>query len=163
MRTSRISRDTKIISTLAASRTRRPLRQIPSHTNPTIRDFALNAAEARRVARGTGYESESAHDHVLRASVSDSELSSVPEDSGSDGEVKKSRKRKRGQNALPITTGVKSGSKEISISAIASPKKGNGIAKKARRAPVKKSATRKTGTHGLYCSRKTDMVSKASL
>jgi len=81
--------------------------------------------------------------------VSDSELSSIPEDSDSYGEVKKSRKRKRGQNALPATTGVKSEGKEISLSAIASPKKGNGIANKARRAPVKKSATRKTGTHAL--------------
>jgi endonuclease-3 len=149
MRTSRISRDTKIISTLAASRTHRPLRQIPSHTNPTIRDFAPNAAEAGRVARGTEHESESAHNHGVRTSVSDSELSSVPEDLGSDGEVNKSRKRKRGQNALLATTGVKSESKEISLLAIASPKKGNGIAKKARRAPVKKSATRKTGTHGF--------------
>lgn len=150
MRTSRISRDTKVISTLAASRARRPLRQTPSHTRAAIRDLAPNAAETGHVARTTEYESGSAHDSgdQALASESESELSSVPEDSGSDGYVEESRKRKRGQNALPVTRAIKTESKDVSISTIESPKKGSGTAKKTRRVPVKKSATRKTGTHG---------------
>lgn len=142
MRTSRISRDTKIISTLTASRTRqRPLRHARSNANPAIRDFALNAVEAGRVARGTARESESTHNNGTHASDSDSELSSVPEDSGDEeGALMKSKKRKRGQDVPPPVTSVKRESKELSISAIASPKK-NVPAKKARRVPAKKIVT----------------------
>lgn len=66
---------------------------------------------------------------------SDSELSSVPDASGSEGrETNPSRKRKRRQ-AAPVM--LKRESKEVSITSIASPKKA-GKPKKARRVPAKK-------------------------
>jgi HD-GYP domain-containing protein (c-di-GMP phosphodiesterase class II) len=81
--------------------------------------------------------------------VSDSELSSAPEDSSSGREETKSRKRKRRQDALPVATVVKSESKEMSMSAIATSEKANGTAKKTRRIPMKKTNTKRTGTHEL--------------
>ncbi|KAF2185702.1 DNA glycosylase [Zopfia rhizophila CBS 207.26] len=135
MRTSRISRDTsKIISSLSATRAPRSFRQTRSGANAAIRDFALNAVEAGNVAREGGRESEKADGNEDRDP--DSELSSVPEYSDSDdGEMVTSRKRKRGQTT---TTSFKCESKETSITATASPKKGNSRLKKARRVPAKK-------------------------
>ncbi|KAF2126901.1 DNA glycosylase [Dothidotthia symphoricarpi CBS 119687] len=129
MRTSRIARDTSRI--LAASRAQRPLR----HSGP----------------------STSARTNNENAALdSDSSLSSVP-DVSSDAETEwgsKKRKRNRG------VAGVKSEGEEVALGAIASPEqakkqaraRGKGmdnqgvkseaspVKKKARRAPVKKSA-----------------------
>lgn len=140
MRTSRISRDTsKIISSLAASRTQRPVRQTRSGANVSIRDSALNTVEAGHVARRGGNESELAANHENKES--DSELSSAPEDSGSDaGGAVASKKRKRGQD-VPIVTSIKRESKEISVTEVPSPRRGNGKPKKARRVPAKKTVT----------------------
>ncbi|KAJ4305736.1 alpha,alpha-trehalase nth1 [Kalmusia sp. IMI 367209] len=123
MRTSRISRDTSRI--LAATRNR-PLRR-------TRAANALNTVEAGGVAKVGKRESESAvHD---AAAHTDSELSSVPDDSASDsGEARASRKRKRGQ-AAPVV--VKREARDVSITAIASPKK-EPKPKKARRVPAKR-------------------------
>ncbi|KAF2710029.1 DNA glycosylase, partial [Pleomassaria siparia CBS 279.74] len=147
MRTSRISRDTKKISTLAASRSyQRPLRQARTLSNPPIRDFSLNALDARRVARGTGRESELEYikNNGNNVSGSESELSSVPEDSGDEytetaAAAAKSRKRKREQSASPVAASVKREIKEISLTAIASPKR-KATTTKARRAPAQKQA-----------------------
>ncbi|KAF2822135.1 DNA glycosylase [Ophiobolus disseminans] len=122
MRTSRISRDTSRI--LVARRTQRTLRQTRSGANIATRN-------ADSVTDGLKRE-----DHA----ASDSELSSVPADSGSDGEARPLKKRKRGQDT-PII--VKNESKEVSIATIDSPKRAS-KPKKARRAPAKKV----TGTDG---------------
>jgi hypothetical protein len=111
MRTSRVSRDTSRI--LAASRTQRTLRQTRSVANITAQ------------ANGANLKKEAS---------SDSELSSIPADSGSDGDARPAKKRRTAQDA-PMT--VKHESKEISIAAIASPKK-ESKPKKARRASAKK-------------------------
>jgi len=137
MRTSRISRDTNAIATLAASRAQRPLRQGRSLANRPTRDSALNDTEAGRVTRRTRHESASGG-NGKKVSDTDSELSSVPEDSDSERSETRSRKRKRGQDASPVATNVKCESKEISMAAIASPVKGRGAAKKPRRVPAKK-------------------------
>src|SRR5438128_663671 len=116
MRTSRISRDTSRI--LAVNRTQRASRQTRSGTN---------------IATGTATPSagrQAQEDNT----TSDSELSSVPEDSVSDGENRPLKKRKRGQNAPVI---VKNEIEEVSITTIASPKKASNT-KKARRTPAKK-------------------------
>lgn len=137
MRTSRISRDTsKVLSSLAATRTQRPLRGTRAGANATIRDFALNAVEAGHVASAPVGESEPPDNQENIGS--DSGLSSPPEDSGSEGaDVMASRKRKRGQDA-PVATSIKREVKEISVTDVASPKKVNTKPKKARRAPAKK-------------------------
>lgn len=130
MRTSRISRDTSRF--VAATRAHPPLRQTRSGARPAIRDFSLNTDEAGRVARNGKRESAPVVHHG--DTRSESELSSVP-DSGSEGEeALGSRKRKRGQ-AVPVA--VKEETKELSITAIASPEKGS-KPKKARRVPAKK-------------------------
>jgi endonuclease-3 len=113
MRTSRVSRDTSRI--LAASRTQRTLRQTRSSANIATQ------------SKGGGPKSED-------TASSDSELSSIPADSASDGEARPAKKRRTAQNA-PIA--LKHESKEVSIATIASPKKENKL-KKARRAPAKK-------------------------
>jgi endonuclease-3 len=113
MRTSRVSRDTSRI--LAASRAQRTLRQtrsaanIASHTN------------------GSGLKQE---EHA----TSDSELSSAPEEAGSDAEQRPVKRRKAGRNAHTV---VKHETEELAIAAIASPKKEAKL-KKARRVPAKK-------------------------
>jgi endonuclease-3 len=61
-------------------------------------------------------------------------LSSIPAESGSDGEARPAKKRRTAQDA---SVTVKHESKEISITTIASPKK-ESKPKKARRAPAKK-------------------------
>jgi endonuclease-3 len=67
--------------------------------------------------------------------ASDSDLSSVPSELGSDGEAQRAtKKRKRGQDA-PVL--VKQEIQETSISAISTPNKAVKV-KKARRAPAKK-------------------------
>lgn len=113
MRTSRISRDTARL--LAASR---PLRQTRSGANIATRNFEAHTTQLKQ-------EDDAS---------SDSELSSLPADSGSDGEARPVKKRKRGQDA-PVL--VKDEIKEMSIATIASPKKAS-KPKKARRAPAKK-------------------------
>jgi endonuclease-3 len=105
MRTSRVSRDTSRV--VAASRAQRTLRQTRSVANITAQ------------ANGSTSKKEGS---------SDSELSSIPADSGSDRDARPVKKRRIAQDA-PTT--VKHESKEISIATIASPKK-------ARRAPAKK-------------------------
>jgi endonuclease-3 len=117
MRTSRISRDTSKI--LAASRTQRTLRQGRTATNAPILGGAIKPEE------GTENDQDT---------MSDSELSSVP-DSGSEGETRRAvKKRKREQDASIV---VKQELQETSIASIASPKKEVKV-KKARRAPAKK-------------------------
>jgi endonuclease-3 len=106
MRTSRISRDTARI--LAATRTQRALRQTRSATRP-----------AEPLSDGVSHDDNG---------DSDSALSSVPSDSGSDGEARPAKRRKREPGV------VKKESKEVAIDTIASPEK----AKKARRTPAKK-------------------------
>ncbi|KAH7132224.1 DNA repair protein-like protein Ntg1 [Dendryphion nanum] len=136
MRTSRISRDTAKV--VAATRAQRPLRQTRSGTTAAIRDFALNTVEAAHVALNPR---ESAPPLLDSLQHSDSDLSSVPEDSGSeDGEPAMNRKRKRGQDA-PTRTTVKHETEELSIATIASPAKEKTKRKptKARRVPAKKS------------------------
>ncbi|KAF2023748.1 DNA repair protein-like protein Ntg1 [Setomelanomma holmii] len=115
MRTSRISRDTARV--LAASRSQRTLRQTRSSASLAIRS------------------AESTADGFLKheSDTEGSDFSSIPADSGSEGE-QPVKKRKRGQNT-PVV--VKHESKEVSITAIASPKK-ESKPKKARRAPAKK-------------------------
>ncbi|KAH7385967.1 DNA repair protein-like protein Ntg1 [Pyrenochaeta sp. MPI-SDFR-AT-0127] len=118
MRTSRISRDTSRI--IAASRTQRALRQSRSTANSTIRD---NRASSDNVV-GQGENDPS-----------DSEFSSAPADSGSEGEaVRSNKKRKRGQVTPSL---VKREREEVSIATIASPKK-ESKPKKARRTPAKR-------------------------
>ncbi|KAF2470150.1 DNA repair protein-like protein Ntg1 [Lindgomyces ingoldianus] len=139
MRTSRISRDTsKVISSLAASRAPRPLRQTRAGASAATRDFSLNAVEARNVARERDHESAPAGN--IGDTQSDSELSSPPEDSGPDEGTMSIRKRKRGQD-VPLKNTIKQESKDISITSIASPKKGHAKPKKARRVPAKKTIT----------------------
>jgi endonuclease-3 len=113
MRTSRVSRDTSRI--LAASRTQRTLRQTRSGAN------LATQVDGNGLKRGG-------------LVTSDSEISSVPADSGSDVEQRPIKKRRTGQDA---PTAVKRESKEVSIATIASPKKEN-KPKKARRTPAKK-------------------------
>jgi endonuclease-3 len=122
MRTSRVSRDTSRI--LAASRAQRTLRQTRSGAN-----VAPN---------GTGEIEEGLKKNGHP--TSDSELSSAPADSGSEGEERPVKKR-RIAKVTPVA--VKRENKEVSIAAIASPKK-ESKPKKARRAPAKKV----TGTDG---------------
>ncbi|PSN66503.1 DNA glycosylase [Corynespora cassiicola Philippines] len=134
MRTSRISRDTARI--LAASRAaHRPLRQTRSGTSAATRDSALNTIEAGPVARAGGRESEAATSHL--DTDSDSQLSSVPEDSGSEhaAAAPVNKKRKRGQGAPRVT--IKQETKEVAVAAVASPQKAP-RPKKARRVPAKK-------------------------
>ena len=70
--------------------------------------------------------------------ASDSELSSVPPDPGSDSEAQPApKKRKRGQSN-PVV--VKREVEQTSIAAIASPRKASKV-KKARSAPAKKIKT----------------------
>jgi endonuclease-3 len=119
MRTSRISRDTSRI--LAASRAQRTLRQTRS---------AINAPAPIVDARDDKQEIEDA-----AASHSDSEFSSAPAYSSSDGEAQPApKRRKRGQDA-PLV--VKQEIEETSIAALASPVKSAKV-KKARRTPAKK-------------------------
>jgi endonuclease-3 len=119
MRTSRISRDTTRI--LAAS-SQCASRQTRAATNAS-----------NRVSQKDTVKTESDKD-----AASESELSSAPADSGSDGEAQPaSKKRKRGGDA-PIV--VKQEAQETLITTIASPKK-DGKIKKARRAPAKKVKT----------------------
>jgi endonuclease-3 len=113
MRTSRVSRDTSRI--LDANRTQRTLRQTRSSVNIATQ------------AKGGGLKKND-------AAASDSELSSIEADSGSEGEARPAKKRRTAQGA-PIA--VKHESKEVSIATIASPKK-ESKPKKARRAPAKK-------------------------
>lgn len=116
MRTSRISRDTSRI--LAVSRTQRTLRQTRSAANLATRNAETSAASTIKDENG----------------AEESDLSSLPADSGSDGEERPIKKRKRAQHT-PVV--VKHESKEVSIATIASPKK-EIKPKKARRAPAKK-------------------------
>ena len=116
MRTSRISRDTSRI--LAASRSQRTLRQTRSDAN-------VATQKAKSTTNGLKKDEDVA---------SESELSSVPADSGSDGEERPVKKRKRGQDT-PVV--VKHERNEVSIATIASPKK-EIKPKKTRRAPAKK-------------------------
>jgi endonuclease-3 len=111
MRTSRVSRDTSRV--VAASRAQRTLRQTRSVANITAQ------------ANGSTLKKEGS---------SDSELSSIPADSGSDRDARPVKKRRIAQDA-PTT--VKHESKEISVATIASPKK-ESKPKRARRAPAKK-------------------------
>ncbi|KAF1849379.1 DNA glycosylase [Cucurbitaria berberidis CBS 394.84] len=121
MRTSRISRDTSRI--LAASRTQRTLRQTRSAANISNRDTHIESNGLGEAVKNNENEDTG------------SELSSVPADSGSDGEAgTANRKRKRGQDT-PVV--VKLESKEILVATIASPKK-ESKPKKARRMPAKK-------------------------
>ena len=121
MRTSRIARDTSRI--LDASRTQRTLRQTRSAANAAVKDIQRSSVKAHG-------SPENSENHL-----SDSELSSVPSSSGSDGEGPTTgKKRKRGTNA-PVV--AKHESKEISVAAVPSPKK-ELKPKRARRAPVKK-------------------------
>ncbi|KAF2005555.1 DNA glycosylase [Amniculicola lignicola CBS 123094] len=134
MRTSRISRDTsKIISSLAASRTARPLRQRRAAVNGATRDSALNDVEANDVAKPGKRESDGVVRH--RDGDSDSAPTSVPESDGNEEVV--SKKRKREQHA-PVTTRVKRETEETSITTIASREKAQSKPKKARRVPAKK-------------------------
>ncbi|KAF1939678.1 DNA glycosylase [Clathrospora elynae] len=120
MRTSRISRDTS--RSLAVSRTQRTLRQTRTATNATTRD-------AREGVTKPGDEAG-----ANNIAASDSELSSVPADSGSDGEAQREyKKRKRGQDT-PII--IKQERQETLIAAAVSPKKEDTV-KKARRTPAK--------------------------
>ena len=106
---------------MAASRAQRALRQTRS---------AINAPAPNIKTDHSDQGSENTENEH-----SDSEFSSVPPDSGSDGEVAPPpKRRKRGQDA-PVA--VKQEAQEISITAIASPVK-NAKVKKARRAPAKK-------------------------
>ncbi|KAI4952601.1 hypothetical protein J4E91_003073 [Alternaria rosae] len=116
MRTSRVSRDASRV--VAASRTQRALRQTRSATNAPA-----------PVKREPGSDENAG---------SESDLSSAPADSASDGEARRMpMKRKRGQD-MPII--VKKEVEETSTTAIASPKKVAKV-KKARRAPAKKIKT----------------------
>ncbi|KAF2867656.1 DNA glycosylase [Massariosphaeria phaeospora] len=131
MRTSRISRDASRI--LATSRTSR-LTRAAANSNAASRDTAPNTIEAGGVASGPQHDSSPAS--YNENTDSDSGLSSVPSDSGSEGgEAMISRKRKRGRGA-PVT--VKQERQEISITAIARSKDTVGKAKKARQGPAKK-------------------------
>lgn len=132
-----MSRDAaKIASTLSASSPPSQLRQTRAGAKANIRDFALNTAEAGNVTRREAGESAVVVDNGN--SETDSELSSVPEESEwDDGETSSSRKRKRGQQT-PVRATVKHETEEITIAEIASPKKANSRPKKARRVPAKK-------------------------
>ncbi|KAF1965179.1 DNA glycosylase [Bimuria novae-zelandiae CBS 107.79] len=111
---------------LAASR-RLPLRRTRAATD------TLNTVEAGRVANGSARESASATRNG--DGQSESELSSVPSEAGSDSRgAVVGRKRKRGQ-AAPVT--VKRELDEAEVAAVASPRR-QGKPKKARRAPAKK-------------------------
>jgi endonuclease-3 len=121
MRTSRISRDT---SRILASRSQRTLRQTRSDAN-------VAANDTREIGETQKQEPIIALD---------SELSSVPANSDSEDEKRPVKKRKTAKTT-PLV--VKHESQEVSIAAIASPKKETKI-KKARRAPAKKV----TGTDG---------------
>ncbi|PVI05227.1 DNA repair protein-like protein Ntg1 [Periconia macrospinosa] len=129
MRTSRVSRDTARL--VAATRTRPLTRSV---TSPSSRSSGnLNIP----VTQNTLRESDTVAIHQ-GTSQSDSELSSVP-DSDSEGDtiMAPSKKRKRGQTAA---VAVKQETKEITIAAIALPKK-EAAARKARRTPAKRIKT----------------------
>jgi endonuclease III len=126
MRTSRISRDTSRI--LAATRSRRTIRQTSSRTSSTTRASGVDKVEAGAAAKN-GVKSVPVTD-----AQSDSELSSAP-DSDSDGEgTITTKKRKRAQ---PKPVAVKQEAIDVSVATVESPKKGS-RPKKARRAPAKK-------------------------
>lgn len=118
MRTSRISRDT--VRIVAATRTLRQTR--------TAANIAIHGPPGRANKAIDDTEND-------ENPGSDSELSSVPAESGSDEEAyTTNRKRKRGKD-VPVT--VKREKEEISITTVASPRI-NGKPKKARRTPAKK-------------------------
>ncbi|CBX98849.1 similar to TPA: DNA repair protein Ntg1 [Plenodomus lingam JN3] len=128
MRTSRISRDTARI--IAASQTQRTLRQTRTAANVAVHNI-----------RDAATDNSDSADHNENAS-SDSELSSVPTESDTDGEGQATtKKRKRGQQA-PVV--VKREREEVSMAAIKLPGQ-EAKPKKARRQPAKKVKTENGG------------------
>lgn len=96
-----------------------------------MQDSSPNTVEAGHVAGDGTCESAASRDEKAQ---SESELSCAPASDSEGGEATVSKKRKRG-DAAPVS--IKQESKEISITAIASPQK-QGKPKRARRVPAKK-------------------------